>query len=157
MSIELQYTNFAKFDVNPAPVGVFDANPTPGPDPDYFSGNSVGAAGLYHFNPDSDFSPFIKLGWHAWHAKIETIYGSEIYKTNESDAFYSVGIDGKINEKLKYLIEFERMKIKSRNANVDNIGIAVITVVALTSFMFIVSLALVAVAGIIWIVSLLTW
>jgi hypothetical protein len=28
------------------------------------SGRSFGVAGLYHFNPEGNYSPFVKLGWN---------------------------------------------------------------------------------------------
>jgi outer membrane protein W len=33
---------------------------------DALSGKSFGVTGLYHFNPQGSYSPFVKLGWHHW-------------------------------------------------------------------------------------------
>jgi hypothetical protein len=57
------------------------------------SGKSFGVTGLYHFNPQGSYSPFVKLGWHHWS-----------FKNQESESgnheFYGVGLDGKINERI---------------------------------------------------------
>jgi hypothetical protein len=55
-SIEGHYTNFATdtVAVNGSPTAI------------NMSGKSLGVAGLYHFNPQGSYSPFVKLGWHHW-------------------------------------------------------------------------------------------
>jgi hypothetical protein len=82
------------------------ANGTKTTKEDTLSGKSFGVTGLYHFNPQGSYSPFVKLGWHHWS-----------FKNQESESgnheFYGVGLDGKINETIKYRVEPERMNIGS--------------------------------------------
>ena len=42
-------------------------------------------------------------------------------KTDGTDVFYGVGVDVKINDNMKFRLEFERMKID--NNNIENIGV----------------------------------
>jgi hypothetical protein len=102
MSVELQYSNFAEAD-----LAVDGATLT---SPIAFSGNSIGVAGLYYFDPKADFSPFAKLGAHSW--KLEATTGGVTAKNDGVDAVFGVGGDGKIdgNESVKYRVEFERLK-----------------------------------------------
>ncbi len=85
------------------------------------SGNSLSVDGLYRFNLQENYSPFVKLGWHSWDLKITNIITEINVNDNGDDEFYSVDIDGKINETMKYRVEFERMKINSDD--VDDIGL----------------------------------
>ncbi|CAC9456930.1 hypothetical protein BSPLISOX_2356 [uncultured Gammaproteobacteria bacterium] len=109
-SIEGQYTNFAKDSFMNTSIA---ANGTKTTKEDTLSGKSFGVTGLYHFNPQGSYSPFVKLGWHHWS-----------FKNQESESgnheFYGVGLDGKINETIKYRVEPERMNIGS--IDMDNIG-----------------------------------
>jgi hypothetical protein len=68
----------------------------------------------------SAYSPFVKLGWHYWDFK-KTIRGdSGSDSADGNDAFFGVGVDGKINETIKYRVEFER--VKTGDFDIDNIG-----------------------------------
>jgi hypothetical protein len=40
-------------------------------------------------------------------------------KTNSTDVMYGVGVDGKINDTIKYRVDFERTKVD--DSNIDNI------------------------------------
>jgi outer membrane autotransporter protein len=84
------------------------------------SGRSFGVAGLYHFNPEGNYSPFVKLGWnhHSFRVTAPTRDSEGGSGNNE---FYGVGIDGKINETIKYRVEFERMNV-GEGDDMDNIG-----------------------------------
>ena len=94
-------------------------------------GNSIGLAGLYHFNPQSDFSPFVKLGVHSWEiAGINKITGVSV-KTSGADMFYGVGVDGKINDNMKFRLELEHMQADSndedeKHFNIGHIGVGLL-------------------------------
>jgi hypothetical protein len=60
-SMEGQYANFA------ADTVVYTDKTTTREG--LLSGKSFGVAGLYHFNPQGSYSPFVKLGWHHWSFK----------------------------------------------------------------------------------------
>ncbi|SMN01217.1 hypothetical protein SPONN_2336 [uncultured Candidatus Thioglobus sp.] len=115
-AVELQYANFGKKDLVANGTTV----------PIELSGKSIGIAGLYHFNADAAISPFVKLGYHSWDLKATAANASG--KDDGNDVFYGVGVDGKINETIKYRVEFERMKVKSDNGNtnMDNIGVGLL-------------------------------
>ncbi|SMN12871.1 hypothetical protein BHECKSOX2_1370 [Bathymodiolus heckerae thiotrophic gill symbiont] len=115
MAVELQYVDFAK--KNSGSVAVNEVPFTLN-----FSGNSLGVAGLYYFNPQGDFSPFVKLGIHSWNSKNKV--GGKSVKDDGTDVLYAVGVDGKINETMKYRVEFERLKADSDYMN--NIGVALL-------------------------------
>ncbi|BBB23697.1 hypothetical protein CVFO_0413 [Isorropodon fossajaponicum endosymbiont JTNG4] len=87
IAIELQYADFAKENITENNVATVVA----------MSGSSIGVAGLYHFNPQSDFSPFVKLGAHSWDITAINNNTSVSAKTDGTDVFYGVGVDGKIN------------------------------------------------------------
>ncbi len=96
------------------------------------SGNSFGVAGLYHFNPQGSYSPFVKLGWHHLKAKITRVTTpttGAVVESNESESgnheFYGVGVDGKINETIKYRVEYERMNV-GEGSDVNNIGVSLL-------------------------------
>ncbi len=117
-SVEAHYFNFSKDSVkitkvvgnNAANLTLFDV-----------SGDSLGVVGLYHFNPQASYSPFMKLGWHSWNLKFADT------KVKGNDELYGVGVDGKINETMKYRVEFERMKMKKGKSNsMDNIGVTLL-------------------------------
>jgi outer membrane protein W len=113
-SIEGQYTNFSK-DENEVLLDATNTLVMGG-----MAGKSIGVAGLYHFNPQGNYSPFVKLGWHYWDFK-KTIRGdSGSDSADGNDAFFGVGVDGKINETIKYRVEFER--VKTGDFDIDNIG-----------------------------------
>lgn len=113
MAIELQYADFAKenITVNNATTVVA------------MSGSSIGVAGLYHFNPQSDFSPFVKLGAHSWDFAINDNIGVSA-EADGTDVFYGVGVDGKINDNMKFRLEFERMEVEDED--VDNVGVGLL-------------------------------
>lgn len=50
-------------------------------------GSSIGVAGLYHFNPQSDSSPFVKLGVHSWDVGIVNTNTGMKAETNGIDVF----------------------------------------------------------------------
>ena len=112
-SIEGQYTDFSTDDItaNGVETGID------------MSGKSLGVAGLYHFNPQGDYSPFVKLGWHYWDLDVTSPVGSDSGDGNH--AFYGIGIDGKINETIKYRVEFERMSFGDGD-NMKNIGVGLL-------------------------------
>jgi outer membrane protein W len=114
MAIELQYGDLAKENITANNVATVVA----------MSGSSIGVAGLYHFNPQSDFSPFVKLGAHSWDAKVINNTTGDSAKTDGTDVFYGVGVDGKINDNMKFRLEFERMKIDSDD--IENIGVGLL-------------------------------
>ncbi|CAC9635811.1 porin family protein [bacterium endosymbiont of Bathymodiolus sp. 5 South] len=111
-SIEGQYTNFAKDLFMNTSIA---ADGTKTTKEDALSGKSFGVTGLYHFNPQGSYSPFVKLGWHHWSFK-----NKENVSASGNHEFYGVGLDGKINETIKYRVEFERMNLG--NTDMDNIG-----------------------------------
>lgn len=128
LAIEGQYTNFAKDN-----LGVISVSGVAAPNTNLngnwtttYSGKSFGVAGVYYFSPEADFSPFVKLGAHSWDLKTaltkDTL--SATVDTDGTDAFYGVGIDGKINELMKYRIEFEGMKFDDEN--ISNIGVGLL-------------------------------
>ncbi len=100
------------------------------------SGRSIDLSGLYYFAQSDSFEPFVKLGVSAWNFKSEssafqydnagaltTIAGATAFsnKVSGTDVIYGVGIDGKINDTIKYRVDFERIK---SDDDVDNIGIS---------------------------------
>lgn len=116
MAIELQYADFAKENITANNATTVVA----------ISGSSIGVAGLYHFNPQADFSPFIKLGVHSWDFDVNNNTGVLEEKADGTDVFYSVGVDGKINDTMKYRLEFERMKLEGNAVDIDNIGVGLL-------------------------------
>jgi spore germination cell wall hydrolase CwlJ-like protein len=97
-SIEGQYTNFAKDLFMNTSIA---ADGTKTTKEDALSGKSFGVTGLYHFNPQGSYSPFVKLGWHHWSFK-----NKENVSASGNHEFYGVGLDGlklfqkKVNGKL---------------------------------------------------------
>ncbi|CAC9644821.1 outer membrane beta-barrel protein [bacterium endosymbiont of Bathymodiolus sp. 5 South] len=104
-----------------------------------FSGRSISLSGLYYFAQSDSFEPFVKLGVSAWNMKGEfsafqydnagvltEITGATDFsdKTNSTDVMYGVGVDGKINDTIKYRVDFERTKVD--DSNIDNIGISML-------------------------------
>jgi hypothetical protein len=97
-------------------------------------------SGLYYFVKSDGFEPFVKLGVSAWNAKGEnsafqydnsgvltTITGATDFgddKISGTDVMYGVGVDGKINDTIKYRVAFER--IRADDDNIDNIGISML-------------------------------
>ncbi len=114
MAIELQYADFAKENITANNVATVAA----------ISGSSIGVTGLYHFNPQSDFSPFVKLGAHSWDAVATNNNTGDSAKTDGTDVFYGVGVDGKINDNMKFRLEFERME--TDGDGIDNIGVGLL-------------------------------
>ncbi len=113
-SVEGQYMNFATDSITAnGAATVVD-----------MSGTSLGLAGLYHFNTQTDYSPFVKLGWHFWDLKATNTTIGVSKNVNGDNEFYGVGVDGKINETMKYRVELERMK--ADGDNLDNIGVALL-------------------------------
>jgi spore germination cell wall hydrolase CwlJ-like protein len=55
--------------------------------------------GLYHFNPQGSYSPFVKLGWHHWSFK-----NKENVSASGNHEFYGVGA---FSEKGKWKIADE--------------------------------------------------
>ncbi|CAC9613015.1 hypothetical protein [uncultured Gammaproteobacteria bacterium] len=102
---ELQIVSFTKGDITINGILV----PLP------MSGSSFGVTGLYYFNSNEDFSPFVKLGLHSWSIEIEGASLSREF--NGTDIFYGIGVDGKINETMKYRIEFESMDMDGDSMN----------------------------------------
>ena len=113
-SLEGQYTNFSK-DTNALTMDINGTSVSTD-----VSGNSFGVAGLYHFNPQGSYSPFVKLGWHRHSFKLSSPATVVTYDGSGNHEFYGVGLDGKINETIKYRVELERMNIGS--IDMDNIG-----------------------------------
>jgi len=111
MAVELQYVDLSKGSVKIN--GVTNSN---------FSGDSLGIAGLYYFVPQADYLPFVKLGFHSWNSKQE--FGTRSVKDDGTDVLYGVGVDGKINETMKYRVEFERLE--GKHSDIDNIGVALL-------------------------------
>jgi hypothetical protein len=102
------------------------------------SGRSLGLSGLYYFAPSDSFEPFVKLGVSAWNMKAESsafqydnagiltpITGATGYsdKGSDTNVVYGVGVDGKINDTIKYRVAFERIRA---DGNIDNIGIGML-------------------------------
>ncbi|VVH66991.1 hypothetical protein BSPLISOX_1255 [uncultured Gammaproteobacteria bacterium] len=103
------------------------------------SGRSIALSGLYYFVQSDSFEPFVKLGVSAWNAKGEnsafqydnsgvltTITGATDFgddKISGTDVMYGVGVDGKINDTIKYRVAFERIRA---DGNIDNIGISML-------------------------------
>jgi len=100
------------------------------------SGRNIDLSGLYYFAQSDSFEPFVKLGVSAWNIKAEssafqydnagaltTIAGATDFSNKDSgtDVIYGVGVDGKINDTIKYRVDFERIK---SDDDVDNIGIS---------------------------------
>ncbi|NYT28431.1 MAG: porin family protein [Candidatus Thiodubiliella endoseptemdiera] len=113
-SVEGQYTDFATDSITENGAATVVG----------MSGTSLGLAGLYHFNPQVSYSPFVKLGWHFWDFKITNTTTGVSKNVNGDNEFYGVGVDGKINETMKYRVELERMKTDGNN--LDNIGVALL-------------------------------
>ncbi|VVH64650.1 hypothetical protein BSPLISOX_2744 [uncultured Gammaproteobacteria bacterium] len=104
------------------------------------SGRSIGLSGLYYFAPSDSFEPFVKLGVSAWNAQakfsafqydnagvLTTIAGATDFskdKVSDTNVMYGVGVDGKINDTIKYRVAFER--IRADDDNIDNIGISML-------------------------------
>ena len=102
------------------------------------SGRNIDLSGLYYFAQSDSFEPFVKLGVSAWNLKGEysafqydnagvltTIAGATDFsgKNSGTDVIYGVGIDGKINDTIKYRVDFERIKADS---DIDSIGISML-------------------------------
>ncbi|CAC9484878.1 hypothetical protein BPUTSESOX_1031 [uncultured Gammaproteobacteria bacterium] len=102
------------------------------------SGRSIDLSGLYYFAQSDSFEPFFKLGVSVWNSKSEfsafqydnagvltTIAGATDFSNKDSgtDVIYGVGVDGKINNTIKYRVGFERIKA---DGDVDNIGISML-------------------------------
>ncbi|VVH66653.1 hypothetical protein BSPLISOX_2614, partial [uncultured Gammaproteobacteria bacterium] len=102
------------------------------------SGRSIGLSGLYYFAPSDSFEPFVKLGVSAWNMKVESsafqydnagtlteIAGATDFsdKVSDTNVVYGVGVDGKINDAIKYRVAFERIRA---DGNIDNIGISML-------------------------------
>ncbi|CAB5506413.1 hypothetical protein [uncultured Gammaproteobacteria bacterium] len=102
------------------------------------SGRSIDLSGLYYFAQSDSFEPFVKLGVSAWNFKSEhsafqydnagaltPIAGATAFsnKISGTDVIYGVGIDGKINDTIKYRVDFERIKA---HGDIDNIGISML-------------------------------
>jgi hypothetical protein len=84
------------------------------------SGRSIGLSGLYYFAPSDSFEPFVKLGVSAWNAQakfsafqydnagvLTTIAGATDFskdKVSDTNVMYGVGVDGKINDTIKYRV-----------------------------------------------------
>jgi hypothetical protein len=113
-SIEGQYIDFATVSI------IVDGLVTPLD----MSGNSLSLSGVYHFNLKANHSPFVRLGWHSWDSKATNPTTGVIVNGDGYDGFYSIGVDGKINETMKYRAEFERMKIDSEY--LENIGVGLL-------------------------------
>lgn len=112
MSVELQYTDFAKDNLETTSATITAS----------MSGTSIGVVGLYHFNLQTNYSPFVKVGMHSWDLKAKTNGGSS-KKIDGHDVLYGIGLDGKINDFIKYRLEFERMDVDS---DMDNIGVGLL-------------------------------
>jgi hypothetical protein len=102
------------------------------------SGRNIDLSGLYYFAQSDSFEPFVKLGVSAWNLKhkysafqydnadvLTTIAGATDFSGKDSgtDVIYGVGIDGKINDTIKYRVDFERIKA---DGDIDNIGISML-------------------------------
>jgi hypothetical protein len=61
----------------------------------------------------------VKLGWHHWSSKATNAVISA--SSSGNNEFYGAGLDGKINETIKYRVEFERMNV-GEGDDMDNIG-----------------------------------
>ncbi|SFV89081.1 hypothetical protein MNB_SUP05-SYMBIONT-5-1429 [hydrothermal vent metagenome] len=118
ISVELQYVDFAKDDLTDdlAAKGIATESIS-------MTGESIGVVGLYHFNPQADYSPFVKLGMHSWDFEFKTSVG-ESTKGDGTDVLYGVGLDGKINDSMRYRLEFERMDLNG--SDMDNIGVGLL-------------------------------
>jgi hypothetical protein len=97
-SIEGQYTNFAKDLFMNTSIA---ADGTKTTKEDALSGKSFGVTGLYHFNPQGSYSPFVKLGWHRHSFKLSAPATVGPYDGSGNHEFYGVGLDGKINGTIK--------------------------------------------------------
>ncbi|AYQ57543.1 hypothetical protein MS2017_1870 [Bathymodiolus thermophilus thioautotrophic gill symbiont] len=107
VATELQFTNFTKDAITvDGVVTILDT-----------SGNSFGVAGLYYFNSGEDFLPFVKLGFHSWDFKTTNTSTGVSSELDGTDIFYGIGVDGKINETMKYRVEFEKMDIDGDDMN----------------------------------------
>jgi hypothetical protein len=49
-------------------------------------------AGLYHFNPQGSYSPFVKLGWHRHSFKLSAPATVGTYDGSGNHEFYGVGL-----------------------------------------------------------------
>jgi len=102
------------------------------------SGRSIDLSGLYYFAQSDSFEPFVKLGVSAWNLKAESsafqydnagaltpIAGATASsnKVSGTDVIYGVGVDGKINDTIKYRVDFERIKA---DGDIDSIGISML-------------------------------
>ena len=102
------------------------------------SGRNIDLSGLYYFAQSDSFEPFVKLGVSAWNLKhkysafqydnadvLTTIAGATDFsgKNSGTDVIYGVGVDGKINDTIKYRVDFERIKADS---DIDSIGISML-------------------------------
>ncbi len=102
------------------------------------SGRNIDLSGLYYFAQSDSFEPFVKLGVSAWNFKNERsafqydnagaltpIAGATASsnKFSGTDVIYGVGVDGKINDTIKYRVDFERIKADD---DIDNIGISML-------------------------------
>ena len=102
------------------------------------SGRNIDLSGLYYFAQSDSFEPFVKLGVSAWNIKGEssafqydnagaltTIAGATDFsgKISGTDVIYGVGVDGKINDTIKYRVDFDRIKADD---DVDSIGISML-------------------------------
>jgi len=104
------------------------------------SGRNIDLSGLYYFAQSDSFEPFVKLGVSAWNLKSESsafqydntstgvltpIAGATAFsnKVSGTDVIYGVGVDGKINDTIKYRVDFERIKA---DGDIDSIGISML-------------------------------
>jgi hypothetical protein len=63
------------------------------------------------------------ISWHYWDFDVTSPVGSDSGDGNH--AFYGIGIDGKINETIKYRVEFESMSLGDGD-NMKNIGVGLL-------------------------------
>jgi hypothetical protein len=115
ISVEGQYLNFAETDLDSEVENGTLSEAIK------MSGRSVGVAGLYYFEPQEEFSPFAKLGVHSWNTELKVTDLTE--KVSGTDVLYGLGADGKINDTVKYRVEFENLELDGVDFDVFSVGL----------------------------------
>lgn len=93
--------------------------------------SSLGVSGLYHFNREGVFQPFVKLGFQQWDisANETSTAGNVSAKDDGFDIFYGVGLDVKVKDNISVRAEYEKFNLDSANDSTDKIYLATIGLV----------------------------
>ena len=74
---------------------------------------SFGASGVYRFNTEEKFQPFVKLGLHRWEIDLNSTVTGFSDKDDGVDIFYGLGFDVVISESIALNFAYEIYDIDS--------------------------------------------